>query len=116
MTSGPARPTPARPQHRSQDAGCIEVWNDLVSPRDLLIALTVSVLAVAAACTVATILGQPLLFWGLGGSAIGFVIDCLIVAPKRDVSVVDDADAGIRTCADGAAGAPPASTRPGAPR
>ncbi|WP_245725668.1 hypothetical protein [Propionibacterium cyclohexanicum] len=62
---------------------------------DLLISLAVSVAAVVLACLIATLLRQPLLFWGLGGSAVGFAVNCLIVPPKRDVRIVDDAEAGI---------------------
>lgn len=73
------------------------MWNDLVSPRDLLVCLAVSVAAVVISCAIATVLGQPLLFWGLGGSAAGFAVNCLVVHPKRDVRIVDDAEAGIGT-------------------
>ena len=85
----------------------IEVWNDLVSPRDLVICLLV-----AAACTVAAVLissrvgGQPL-FWGLGASVVGFTVNCFLVAPKREVTIVDEVpdtgdDAGQGAGEDGA--------------
>lgn len=70
----------------------IEVWNDLVSPRDLVICLLVSVACAAAAVLVSARLGGQTLFWGLGASVAGFIVNCLLVAPKREVVIVDDAD------------------------
>lgn len=70
----------------------IEVWNDLVSPRDLVICLLISVACAAAAVLVSASLGGQTLFWGLGASVAGFIVNCLLVAPKREVVIVDDAD------------------------
>lgn len=89
------RSAPSAASAAAPAPGNIEIWNDLVSPRDLVVALVVSVAAIAAACAVATLLGEPLLFWGLGGAAAGFAVNCLLIRPKRDVRVVDDAEAGI---------------------
>lgn len=81
----------------------IEVWNDLVSPRDLVICLLVSVACAAAAVLVSASLGGQTLFWGLGASVVGFIVNCLLVAPKREVVIVDDADgAGGGDAVDGA--------------
>ena len=91
----PERSAPSAASAAAPAPGNIEIWNDLVSPRALVVALVVSVAAIAAACAVATLLGEPLLFWGLGGAAIGFAVNCLLIRPKRDVRVVDDAEAGI---------------------
>ncbi|BDA63337.1 hypothetical protein [Actinomyces capricornis] len=80
----------------------IEVWNDLVSPRDLIICL-----AVSAACAVAAVLlslrvgGAPL-FWGLGASVAGFAVNCLLVTPKREVIIVDE-EPGCLETAEGSA-------------
>ena len=70
----------------------IEVWNDLVSPRDLVICLLISVACAAAAVLVSARLGGQTLFWGLGASVAGFIVNCLLVTPKREVVIVDDAD------------------------
>ena len=70
----------------------IEVWNDLVSPRDLVICLLISVACAAAAVLVSASVGGEALFWGLGASAAGFIVNCLLVTPKREVVIVDDAD------------------------
>lgn len=101
-TSSPSLPSSAPHSSRTtgpRRVGNIEVWNDLVSIRDLLIALAVSIAAVIISCVIATLLHQPLLFWGLGGSAAGFAVNCLIIRPKRDVRIVDDALAGVGTSA-----------------
>ena len=81
----------------------IEVWNDLVSPRDLVICLLVSVACAAAAVLISPRSGGQTLFWGLGASVAGFIVNCLLVTPKREVVIVDDAD-GIDV-ADGVEGA-----------
>ena len=70
----------------------IEVWNDLVSPRDLVICLLVSVAWAAAAVLISPRSGGQTLFWGLGASVAGFIVNCLLVAPKREVVIVDGAD------------------------
>ena len=62
----------------------IEVWNDLVSPKDLLVCLAV------AAVLIASNTGGQTLYWGLGASVVGFVLNCFLVAPKRDVGIVDE--------------------------
>ena len=68
----------------------IEVWNDLVSPRDLVICLLVSVACAAAAVLISPRSGGQTLFWGLGASVLGFIVNCLLVVPKRDVVIVDE--------------------------
>ena len=71
----------------------IEVWNDLVSPRDLIVCLLISVICVVAAVLLSAYLGGKPLFWGLGASTIGFVICCLLATPKREVTIVDELSA-----------------------
>ncbi|WP_022867875.1 hypothetical protein [Schaalia vaccimaxillae] len=73
----------------TDDEPNIEVWNDLVSPRDLVISLAVSAVCAAAALIIAEFIGGQLLFWGLGGAVLGFIVNCFIVTPKRHVSIVD---------------------------
>ena len=75
----------------------IEVWNDLVSPRDLVICLLISVACAAAAVLVSARVGGEALFWGLGASVVGFIVNCFLVAPKREVDIVDEA--GRKDCA-----------------
>lgn len=78
------------PTRSEQDpAPHIEVWNDLVSARDLVLSLTVCGLCSVGALVLATLTGGDLLFWGLGGCVLGFVLSCLLVRPKREVSIVE---------------------------
>ena len=72
----------------------IEVWNDLVSPRDLVICLVISVICVIAAVLFSVYLGGKPLFWGLGASTIGFIACCFLVTPKREVTIVDELNVG----------------------
>ena len=72
----------------------IEVWNDLVSPRDLVICLVISVICVIAAVLFSVYLGGKPLFWGLGPSTIGFIACCFLVTPKREVTIVDELNVG----------------------
>lgn len=73
----------------------IEVWNDLVSPRDLLICLLISAVCVVVAVTFSTYFGGKPLFWGLGASTAGFIACCLLVTPKREVTIVDELSGGV---------------------
>lgn len=68
----------------------IEVWNDLVSPKDLMACLAVSAVCAVAAVLIAANTGGQTLYWGLGASVVGFVLNCFLVAPKRDVGIVDE--------------------------
>ena len=71
----------------------IEVWNDLVSPTDLIVCLLISVTCVVAAVLFSVYLGGKPLFWGLGASTIGFIACCFLVTPKREVTIVDELSA-----------------------
>ena len=68
----------------------IEVWNDLVSPKDLIACLVVSAICAVAAVLIASSTGGQTLYWGLGASVVGFVVNCFLVTPKRDVGIVDE--------------------------
>ena len=67
----------------------IEVWNDLVSPKELIACLVVSAICTVAAVLIASNTGGQTLYWGLGASVIGFVVNCFLVTPKREVAIVD---------------------------
>ena len=70
----------------------IEVWNDLVRPKDLLVCLLVSAACAVLAVVISSRAGGQTLFWGLGASVVGFAVNCLLVTPKREVSIVDETD------------------------
>ena len=82
------------PEAGSEDAERqnIEVWNGLVSPKDLVISLLVAVVCAVAAVLLSLAVGGQTLFWGLGASVVGFTVNCFLVTPKREVSIVDGAD------------------------
>ncbi len=82
------------PSAQEQALPHIEVWNDLVSLRDLVTCLAVAAAGVVAAVVAARYLGGQLLFWGLGASVLCFLVNCRLIAPKREVRVVDDEEAG----------------------
>ena len=68
----------------------IEVWNDLVSPKELIACLVVSAICTVAAVLIASNTGGQTLYWGLGASVVGFVVNCFLVTPKREVAIVDE--------------------------
>ncbi|MEV7974287.1 hypothetical protein [Cellulomonas sp. NPDC089187] len=74
------------------DGDYVEIWGDRLSLRDLLIALAACAVPTVAAVLIGTAVGGQLLFWGLGGAALGFLIACLVITPKRDVQIVDDSE------------------------
>ena len=78
----------------------IEVWNDLVSPTDLIVCLLISVTCVVAAVLFSVYLGGKPLFWGLGASTIGFIACCFLVSPKREVTIVEELSIGTSEGAD----------------
>lgn len=82
------------PSAQEQALPHIEVWNDLVSLRDLVTCLAVAAAGVVAAVVAARYLGGQLLFWGLGASVLCFLVNCRLIAPKREVRIVDDEEAG----------------------
>lgn len=73
----------------TKEGELIEVWGDNISVRDLLISLAITAAVIIAACVIATLQGQDILFWGMGGAIIGFILSVLVVRPKRDVQVVE---------------------------
>lgn len=81
----------------------IEVWNDLVSPRDLTWSLAICGGATVAALLIATLLSSSLFFWGLGGSVAGFIVCAVVFAPKRVVRIVSADESGVNESAYGSA-------------
>ncbi|MDY0410331.1 hypothetical protein ACFFIS_10965 [Virgibacillus soli] len=68
----------------------IEVWEDVVRIRDLIISLTI--------CSVTTMVGYLIaandparsLTFGLIGTAVGFIICSMIIKPKRKFTYVEN--------------------------
>lgn len=70
----------------------VEVWEDVVNIKDLVISLVI--------CTVTTLGGYLIapndppkpLFFGLVGAIIGFVICSIIINPKRTFDYIEEED------------------------
>lgn len=71
----------------------IEVWNDLVSTRDLTWSLVICGVTTALSLLVATLLSSSEFFWGLGGVVVGFAVCVALFTPKRAVRITDGVEA-----------------------
>jgi len=63
----------------------IKIWEDLADVRDLLKALLLCISFTLIGYFIAPDYGPMPLFFGLGGSLIGFIISSLLIKSKRDV-------------------------------
>ena len=80
--------------HDSKDTGSyIEVWEDLVSIKDLIICLVISTVTSLGGYLIAPSdhPTKPLVY-GLIGTVIGFIITSIIVKPKRNFRYVNKED------------------------
>ncbi|GAA0444701.1 MAG: hypothetical protein ACQEWU_19325 [Bacillota bacterium] len=75
---------------RHQQGENIEVWEDLVNIKDLLLSIVI--------CTISTLGGyliapneppKPLIF-GLVGAVVGFIITSVVIKPKRRFRYMDE--------------------------
>ncbi|TFJ91844.1 hypothetical protein [Lentibacillus salicampi] len=67
----------------------IEVWEDLVHIKDLVISLIICSVTSLGGYLIAPEDQQPLIF-GLIGAVLGFVISASIIKPKRTFSYMDE--------------------------
>ncbi len=75
---------------KKEDVDLIEVWEDHVRVKDLLIAMTISIVLSLGGYIIAPgEAPQPLIF-GLTGGIIGFIISSILIKPKREVMEVDE--------------------------
>lgn len=65
----------------------IEVWEDLVSIKDLVLTLLICSFTTLGAYFLAPNEPPKPLFFGLLGALIGFVITCFIINPKRILQI-----------------------------
>jgi hypothetical protein len=70
----------------------IEVWEDLVNIKDLVIALIVCSVTTLGAYFIAPDEPPRPLFFGLSGAIIGFVICTIFIKPKRIVIEIKQED------------------------
>lgn len=72
-----------------QEAEYIEVWEDVVSIKDLLISLIISSITTLGGYLIAPNEPPKPLFFGLIGVVVGFIISSIIIKPKRTFQFVD---------------------------
>lgn len=70
----------------------IEVWEDLVSIKDLVMSLVISSITALGGYFIAPNEPPKPLFFGLFGALIGFVICTLLIKPKRDLREINSED------------------------
>ncbi|GAB4075140.1 hypothetical protein GCM10028778_26430 [Barrientosiimonas marina] len=74
-------------QEEKQDN--IEVWEDYVNIKDLVLSLVVCSLTSVGGYIIAPAGQQPLIF-GLVGAVLGFIISTILIKPKRQFSYTND--------------------------
>lgn len=67
----------------------IEVWADLVSISDLVMALVITSITTLGAYFIAPNVAPKPLFFGLVGALIGFAISSFLIKPKRNFDEVE---------------------------
>ncbi|RYG74224.1 hypothetical protein EU245_03140 [Lentibacillus lipolyticus] len=70
----------------------IEVWEDLVRIKDLVLSLFICSATSLGGYLIAPAGQQPLVF-GLIGAVAGFIISAIIIKPKRNFSYIDEEQA-----------------------
>lgn len=93
-TEIPAEVTASGTPTADPEARYVEVWNDLVSPRDLTWSIVICAATTALALGIATALHVQEFFWGLGGAVLGFVVSAVVFTPKREVRITGQAGTG----------------------
>lgn len=69
----------------------VEIWEDNVDIKDLLIAMILCVGFSLGGYLIA-FGGTPPLIFGLGGGVIGFIISSIIIKPKRKLTMLEEGE------------------------
>lgn len=77
------------PQQRQEEEN-IEVWEDLVHIKDLVIAIIISTITTLGAYIIAPNDPPKPLIFGLVGAVVGFIISSLLIKPKRNFRYMDE--------------------------
>lgn len=73
-----------------KNKGYVEVWEDHVKVKDLLLAMLLCIgLSLGGYLIAPGEAPQPLIF-GLSGGVIGFIISSIIIRPKRKVTEIEE--------------------------
>ncbi|HLR61029.1 MAG TPA: hypothetical protein VK097_01150 [Lentibacillus sp.] len=67
----------------------VEVWEDLVRIKDLVISLAICSVTSLGGYLIAPESQQPLIY-GLIGAVLGFIISTIVIKPKRNFSYTDE--------------------------
>ncbi|MBO0993821.1 hypothetical protein [Bacillus sp. SD088] len=70
----------------------IEVWEDLVNLKELILSLVICSVTTLGAYLLAPAEPPKPLFFGLAGAIVGFIIISIIVKPKRTFEMIEDED------------------------
>ncbi|AUJ23796.1 MULTISPECIES: hypothetical protein [Virgibacillus] len=76
-------------QQRQEEEN-IEVWEDLVHIKDLVIAIIISTITTLGAYIIAPNDPPKPLIFGLVGAVVGFIISSLLIKPKRNFRYMDE--------------------------
>lgn len=71
-------------KNHSEDKKNIEIWEDLVYIKDLILSLVICILTTFGGYMIAPNEPPKPLLFGIVGAFIGFIIASLIIKPKRD--------------------------------
>ena len=69
----------------NMDKKNIEIWEDLVYIKDLILALAICLLTTLGAYFIAPNEPPKPLFFGLSGAIVGFIISSILIKPKREL-------------------------------
>ncbi|KRG14940.1 heme ABC transporter [Virgibacillus soli] len=81
-----------RKENNPEEKKNIEVWEDLVNLRELVLSLVICSVTTLGAYLLAPAEPPKPLFFGLAGAIGGFIIVSIIVKPKRTFEINEDED------------------------
>lgn len=79
-------------ENKEREENLIEIWEDNVNVKDLIIAMILCIGFSLGGYLIAFGEIPPLIF-GLGGGVIGFIISSIIIKPKRKLTITKEDDA-----------------------
>ena len=78
---------------KSDKKDLIEIWQDIVEIKSLIVAIIISTIFTMSAYFLAPKDSIPLqLFFGLSGAVIAFIINAVLIKPKRNIIYKEDED------------------------
>ncbi|MFD1850886.1 hypothetical protein [Oceanobacillus bengalensis] len=72
------------------NANNIEVWEDIVSVKDLLFSIIICLVSTMLAYSIAPDDSSSGMLYGIIGAVVGFVICSIIFKPKRKLTIIDE--------------------------